>query len=231
MEEVTLIEFGQILMKRKRLILGFGLLFAVLAYLTSAFLLSPSYQATTSLYVNNGANQTADSITSINDINAAQELVSTYIEILNSNAALSEVISQANLEYSTEELKDIVFMSAKNDTEVLEIKVISANPDEAVLIANTLLSVAPDMLIRVVQAASVETIDTATIALQVGPNTEMNTMIGLLLGVIIAVLIAITDAVLDKRIKGENDLARYQLPLLAAIPNSLALQKKEEPLH
>ena len=226
MEEVTLIEIGQIIFKRKWLVIVLGILFALTAFLLSTYLFVPTYQATTSLFVNNGADRTADSVTSISDITASQELVGTYIQILNSNSVLNEVLERTGLDYTADELREMVSMSALNNTEVLEINVVSADAAEATLIANTLLTVAPDMLVRIVQAASVETIDTAVGAERVGPNVEINTIIGVLLGVILGVLIAITVAILDKRIKGENDLTQYQLPILATVPDSHSLPKK-----
>ncbi len=150
MMELSFMEIILIMLRRKWLIIGCSLGCALIAFLVSSFLLTPQYQATTSLFVNN-ANRTEDSVTSIGDITASQELVGTYIQILYSNAALEAVIEKQGLDYTASEIRNMVSMVAKNNTEVLEISVNSDDPDEAMAIANTLLSVAPDILTRVVR--------------------------------------------------------------------------------
>lgn len=226
MEELSIIEIGSILWRKKGLILIITMCFAVLALVFSVFVLDSKYEATVSLYVNNGV-ATGQSGTSLNDITASQELVETYIQILNSETAFSDVINTLDLDYSAAELSKMISMNAKNQTEVLEIHVTSLSPQEAILIANTFLDSAPEILIRVVKAASVETIDTATRATKVGPNVMRNTTIGVLLGFMVGVSIAILMFILDKRIKNEEDLKQhYQLPVLGAIPSFQGMQKK-----
>lgn len=226
MDELSLIELGQILLRRKWLVLSCSILLALIASLVSFYLITPSYQATTSLYVNNGSQSSADAVTSKSDIDASQALVATYIQILNSETSLNAVINKLNLVISTEDLRDMISMSALNNTEVLQINVVSGDPDEAVQIANTLLGVAPDILTRVVQTASVEKIDSAAAAEQVGPDIVRNTVLGFLLGLILSSLFVIVAAVMDKRVNGEEDITRHQLPLLAVIPDYVSIAKK-----
>lgn len=202
------------------MLLLFTLFFGALAYVLSAYVITPKYEATVSLYVNNGVTATAQTGTTLNDITASQELVSTYIQILNSETACSDVINTLDLDYSVSELQEMVSMNAKNETEVLEIHVTSPSPQEAIVVANTFLDSAPDILIRVVKAASVETVDTAARAVKVSPNTTRNTAVGLLIGFVLGAGVALLMFIVDKRIKNEEDLRQhYQLPVLGAIPS------------
>lgn len=227
MEELSIVEIGSILWRKKWSILLFTLFFGALAYLLSAFVIAPKYEATVSLYVNNGATATTQTGTTLNDITASQELVGTYIQILNSETACADVIDKLNLDYSVSELQEMISMNAKNETEVLEIHVTSPSPREAMAIANTFLNSAPEILVRIVNAASVETVDTATRAIKVSPNVTRNTALGLLLGFILSAGIALLRFIIDKRIKNEEDLRQhYQLPILGAIPSFQMKQKK-----
>lgn len=228
MEELSIVEIASILWKRKWSILLFTLFFGALAYALSAFVIAPKYEATASLYVNNGATATTQTGTTLNDITASQELVGTYIQILNSETACIDVIDKLNLDYSVSELQEMVSMNAKNETEVLEIHATSTSPQEAMAIANTFLHSAPEILVRVVNAASVETVDTATRTIKVSPNITKNTAVGLLLGFILSTGIVLLRFIIDKRIKNEEDLKQhYQLPILGAIPSFQIKQKKE----
>lgn len=227
MEELSIVEIGSILWRKKWSILLFTLFFGALAYSLSAFVIAPKYEATVSLYVNNGATATTQTGTTLNDITASQELVGTYIQILNSETACADVIDKLNLDYSVSELQEMISMNAKNETEVLEIHVTSPSPREAMAIANTFLNSAPEILVRIVNAASVETVDTATRAIKVSPNVTRNTALGLLLGFILSAGIALLRFIIDKRIKNEEDLRQhYQLPILGAIPSFQMKQKK-----
>ena len=228
MEELSIIEIGSVLWRKKGLIVLFTLCFGVLAYVLSAFVLPPKYEATVSLYVNNGVVASGQTGTTLSDITASQELVGTYIQILNSETACADVIALLDLDYTVDQLQKMVSMNAKNETEVLEIHVTSPRPQEAVMIANTFLESAPNILIRVVKAASVETVDTATRAVKVSPNTLRNSGIGLLLGFVLGAGIALLLFILDKRIKSEEDLkSHYQPPLLGAIPSFQMKQTKQ----
>jgi capsular polysaccharide biosynthesis protein len=220
LEELSIIEIGSVLWRKKGLLLLFTLCFGALAYVLSAFVIAPKYEATVSLYVNNGVTDTAQTGTTLNDITASQELVGTYIQILNSETACANVIALLDLDCTVDELQEMVSMNAKNETEVLEIHVTSHSPQKAILIANTFLESAPNILIRVVKAATVETVDTATRAVKVSPNIMRNTALGLLIGFILGTGMALLLFIIDKRIKSEEDLRlHYQVPVLGAIPS------------
>ncbi|MEG0874737.1 MAG: Wzz/FepE/Etk N-terminal domain-containing protein [Clostridiales bacterium] len=227
MEELSLIDIGSIIMRNKWLLLIFTVVFALGAFLVSVFLVTPKYTATASLYVNNGVVPQDGLGTSISDITAAQELVGTYIQILNSETAITSVIEKLNLPYTVAQVQNMITMSAKNETEVLEIKVTTTSSEESILIANTLLETAPSILIRIVKAASVETIDYAVLAPKVSPGIAKNTAIGALLGLVLGVFLSLTMSILDRRIRGEDDLTkRYNLPILAIVPNVHSYERK-----
>ena len=87
------------------------------------------------MYVNNSSisvGNTSVSITS-GDISAAQSLVKTYIVIMQSRKTLNAVIEQAKLPYTYEQLKSMVSANAVNATEIFEINVTGADPEETEL--------------------------------------------------------------------------------------------------
>lgn len=217
--EITLQEIFSILWGRALLIILCTLLGGVLAFGVTAFMISPEYTAKVSMYVNNSEGK-QDAYMNINDINASQKLVSTYVEILKSDTVLNKVIEVAELEYTATDIREMMSASSVNGTEIFEIKVISKDPEESALIANTIAEVGPEEIVRVVKAGSVELIDPAKVPTNPSaPNVMLNTIIGVMLGGVLSVLGVLVCAMLDTRIKTEEDLEKvYALPILGAIP-------------
>ena len=220
--EISLQEIIMILWRKAWLIalclvVGGGIGFGV-----SRYLIDPTYSSRVSMYVNNNKDR-SDTALNINDINASQKLVATYIQILKSDVVLNEVIEQMGLEYTTDKLRGMISASAVNSTEILEVIVTSKDPEEAAAIANKLAEVAPPQIIRVVQAGDVQLIDEAVISLEpVAPNTKLNTLIGAMAGVVLAAGVILVLAMLDISVKSAEDLSKhYDLPVLGVIPDLL----------
>lgn len=225
-QEISLAEIFGILWNRVWIILisiGVG---GILAFTVTSLMITPSYASRMSMYVNNSKDRVETPL-NINDINASQKLVATYIEILKSNVVLDKVIEEMGLSYSADQLKKMISASALNGTEILEVTVTSKDPEEAAAIANTLAEVAPSEIIRVVQAGDVALIDKAVPEFApIAPNTVLNTIIGLLLGGVLSCLVILVMAMLDTRVKGQEDLEKHcNLPVLGAIPDILEAMK------
>lgn len=218
--EITLQEIFIILWSKVLLIMTITLVGGVLAFCVSRYMLDPTYTSRISMYVNNNA-QKENSVANINDINASQKLVSTYIEILKSDTVLGKVLEETHLPYTISELRKMLAANSINGTEIFEVKVTTENAEEAALIANTIAAMAPEEIIRVVKAGSVELIDKAVPALApTSPNVLLNTVIGFMLGGVLSVLGVLVLEMLDNRIKSEEDLKKYyDIPILGAIPD------------
>lgn len=217
--EITLQEIFSILWGKALLIVLCTVVGGVVAFGITKFIISPEYTAKVTMYVNNSEGK-QDTYMNINDINASQKLVSTYVEILKSNTVINKVIEEAGLEYTSTQIREMMSASSLNGTEIFEVKVISENPEESALIANTIAKVGPEEIIRVVKAGSVELIDPAKVPDKPSaPNVILNTIIGIMLGGVLSVLGVLVYAMMDIRIKMEEDLEKvYALPILGAIP-------------
>ena len=127
----------------------------------------------------------------------------------------------SNTERENTIARKMLTASAVNGTEIFEVKVTTKDADEAAVIANTIAAVAPEEIIRVVKAGSVELIDEAVPATSPSsPNVLLNTIIGLMLGGVLSVLGVLVAEMLDNRIKTEDDLKKgYDFPILGTIPD------------
>lgn len=226
--EISLLEILSILWHKAWLIVLCVVLGGALGFGISRYMIEPTYTSRISMYVNNNKER-SESQLNINDINASQKLVATYIEILKSNVVLDKVITQMGLPYSSEALRGMITTSALNSTEILQVKVTTNNPEEAAAIANTLAEIAPPEIIRVIQAGGVELIDSAVAnPVPVGPNVRLNSVIGALLGAVLASLGVLVAAMLDTRVKTEEQLQKqYDLPVLGVIPDILEAIKHQ----
>ena len=218
--EISLQEIFMILWNKVWVIILCTLIGGVAAFGISAFVLDPTYTSRVSMYVNSNTER-ENTIANLNDINASQKLVSTYIEILKSDNVLSKVITETGFTYTPEQIRKMLTASAVNGTEIFEVKITTKDANEAAVIANTIAAVAPEEIIRVVKAGSVELIDEAVPATSPSsPNVLLNTIIGLMLGGVLSVLGVLVAEMLDNRIKTEDDLKKgYDFPILGTIPD------------
>ncbi|MEG0779010.1 MAG: Wzz/FepE/Etk N-terminal domain-containing protein [Oscillospiraceae bacterium] len=202
-------------------ILGVG------ALCVSKFFLTPLYTASASMYVYSESNRVNNAITA-SELNTSQQLVQTYIVILTSNSVLDQVSDKLGGAYSAEELRKMMTAAAIDNTETFRISVTNADPAMAQKIANTLATVAPSEIIRVVKAGAVEVIDYATLPKSpTSPRIAVNTAIGALLGMVCSILAVIVLAMLDTAVRCEEDLTEYfNIPVIGVIP-SLNTKGKE----
>lgn len=217
--EYSLSEIFVILVKRLWIIVLCILVVTLGAFGVTKILIPEKYTASVSMYVapNNG---NADLIASLNELNYAQKVVNTYIEILKTDSFMRSVAEKSGLGYSPGDLKKMVEMGPLNDTEIFKVQVTTTDPHDSLSLANTIARLAPQKIIEIKDADAVRVVDPATLpAAPSSPNVLMNTAIGFALGLITGIMTALIMEMLDKRIKDEDDLLKhYDLPILGVIP-------------
>jgi capsular polysaccharide biosynthesis protein len=238
--------FG-VLLKRLWLIALASVFGFAAAYAVSRFAIAPKYTSSVSLYVNNTSEAQPLSAVNINDINASQKLVNTYIVILQDNEVLGQLGQRLLEEYDvgslgeyipmkqtsgppqvdTEGLRGMVSMSSVNNTEVLKIEAETKSAELSARICTIMTEIAPAVLMRVVKAGSVEVIGSAKPAdEQSSPRVMLNSVIGLAAGMLLAAAISVLAHILDNTVKDEEGLKqRFNIPVLGEIPDFSAPQK------
>ena len=237
MEEDTidLLELAKALWKNILIIALVAVLVGFMAFGYTAFMVKPQYQATASLYVNNSSfslGATSFSISSA-DLSASNSLVSVYIYILQSRTTMEDVIKEADLSYTPEELSKMVSAIGVSSTGAFEVTVTSNNPAEAELIANTIAQILPDRISEIVDGSSVRIVDYAVIpSHRAGPSMVKNTAVGILAGGFLAAAVVILRFLLDDRskvmIKSADELWELypDIQVLAMIPAMRVSEKK-----
>ena len=221
-ETIELRELLEILLKRKLLIILMTVLCTVAGGVYSVFLITPMYNAETTMMVNGAKNMTdiASSL-DIGSINLSQKLVVTYGEIVKSRIVLEQTIDSLKLDMTYEQLLRKTTAQQVGGTEILKIAVQDEDPAQAAVIANKISDVFVKEVMRILKVNNVETIDKAIpIEKPVNVKTALNIAIAMILGLMLGVFIAFVLEYMDNTIKTENDVQKYlDLPVLGLIPD------------
>lgn len=218
---IDLVDLAKALWCRAWAIVLTMVIFGGAAFGYARFLITPLYQASAMMYVNNSSINVGSTQVDLNDLTAAQSLVETYIVILKTRTTLEEVIDAAGLSYDYETLSDMIEAEAVNSTEVFSIEVTSPDPTEAEKIANTIAELLPDRIAEIVDGSSVRIVDYAVVPSQKAyPSLSRYTLLGLLLGAAVSCGFVVLRVLFDDQIRDEEYVQQtFNLPLLAAVPD------------
>ena len=142
MEELDLKDLFNMFWVRKLQIILIVAIFVVIGVIYSYAILKPEYRSTTSiLLAKSNTTQSEDSTITSTEITLNQKLVSTYSELLKMDTVLTQVINNLNINKTTDQLKNSIQVSAKDDTEIIEISVTDSDREMAQRIANEVAQV------------------------------------------------------------------------------------------
>lgn len=221
--EIDLKELFELIIARIRLVILVVIMFTVSAYLISEFVITPKYQASARLYVNNNKTSVSQNVT-LTDLNTGRELVPLYSEFIESDTVLEQVAAavsnETNMPFDADELRKILSSGAVNDTALIEITVTTPSPEVSQIIANAVVDIAPDRITEFMDGSSVKVVDYAKLPEEpVSPNVMKNTLIGFVLGVIISIGMIFVMELMDTRVKNEEDLKKLlEYPVIGIIP-------------
>ncbi|WP_040928603.1 YveK family protein [Nosocomiicoccus massiliensis] len=215
-QTIDLEDLFKIIKKNFFSIVALPLLFGIIALLISMYLITPKYESTTQLLVNQKENE--NTILS-QQVQSNLKLIQTYSEIIKSPRILDEVSNRLDNRYTTTEIQNMLNISSQSDSQVLNISVKSEHSELSNTIANTVAEVFSEDVENIMNVDNVSILSVAEgNGEQVEPRTLVNVAVGMFVGFILAALIIFLKEVLDKRIKNEDDVAEYlDLPVLGSI--------------
>lgn len=212
--------------KRSWLVALVSVMCAVAVLLGTYLFVTPMYEASVKIYVNNS---TLDDITSIisSDLSASRSLVNTYIVILETRETLDDVAEYAGVDIAYKKLLNRVSAKAVDDTEIFEVTVKSENPQEAEKLANAVAYILPKRISSIVSGSSAEVVERAVVPTSpCSPSYVTNGLLGFLLGMALTIAVIAIKVLTDTTIRTEEDIAQVcNYPMLAAIPNMNATGK------
>ena len=229
-QEIDLLKLLKVLLSRIWIIIAAALVGGVAFFLFTFFFITPKYQSSALLYVNNNSLNLGSTKLNISsgDISASSSLIDTYAVILKSHTTLEQAIKEGAIPYNYEQLSKKVTGGAEGKTPVFKITVTDSNPEMAAHICNTIVEIMTDEnsgISAIVEGSSVSVIDYAVVAVKKSsPSLSKNSAIGMLLGFVVACGVIILISLMDTTIREEAYLIETykDIPVLANIPNLLA---------
>ena len=221
MEELDLKELFNIFWERKLEIVVILLISIIIGAVYSYFIVEPTYTSYTTLLLTQVNSEDSESITQT-DLTLNSKLVSTYSELIKSNAVLREVIDSLNIHNLNEEtLKNGIKVSAVTDTEMIKITVTNTNPNNAEIIANKIAEVFSDKIADIYKINNVYVVDKAEASQEPSNiNHIKDIVIFMLIGIVIACGYVLLINMIDNTVKTETDIEKITgLKVLASIPN------------
>lgn len=222
--EIDLLELFQVLLSRIWLILSAGLFLALVCFAVSKFLITPTYESTTKIYI---LNKTESANVTYSDVQMGTQLTKDYAELISSRYVLEEVIQKLGLDEDYKGLLDQVSVTTPSDTRIVAITVEDTDPVQAMNIANCIREVASDHIQNVMDIEAVNVVETANMPTEkAGPSCMKWTLIGGVLGCFILCAIILIQYLLDDTIKSSEDVEKYLgLSTLALIPVAVSAEE------
>ena len=176
------------------------------------------YQSSTTLYVEPQVNS---SIVDYEGILTNNKMIKTYRQIIQSRKIVGKVIENLNLNYTYEQLSNMMSVSTVSDTEMLSISIKSEYYSEAPIIANEVANVFIAQMKEDMGIENIVVIDEALENLTpVEPNMFKLMILGLGAGLVLGCTLAFIFDSMDNKIKNHEDVKKYlKVKTIGMIPN------------
>ena len=224
MDELDLKDLFNMFWVRKLQIILIVAILVVVGFIYSYILLVPQYQSTTSILLaksNTSQGGTTSSTITSTDLTLNQKLISTYSALLKSESVLTEVINNLGIDKTVNQLENSITVSAKEDTEIIEIRVADQDAQLAQRIANEVAQVFITKIaqeyynmdnVYIVDEAKVETVP-------YNINHVKDLVIFAAVGLVIAIVYVLIANMLDTTVKSKEDIEhKLGLTVLSSIP-------------
>jgi capsular polysaccharide biosynthesis protein len=230
-ETISLKELLATLKKRLVMILLITMTAGLVSGVVSYFFLTPIYQASTQILVNQ--EKSDQSFFNPSEVQTNLQLINTYNVIIKSPAILDKVIVRQGLDMTAGQLNGKITVASEKDSQVVNISVQDEDPKVAAEIANSIASVFQTEIKDIMKTnvnnvsilAKAEVVENQS---PIKPQPVLNVAIAIVVGLMAAVGLAFLLEYFDNTIKNEQDIEKIlELPILGVIAQ-IDDQKMEE---
>lgn len=218
-ETISLKELLQTLQKRLGLIAVITITAVLISGIVSYFFLTPIYQASTQLLVNQSKSE--QSVYSPSEVQTNLQLINTYNVIIKSPAILDIVAAELESDMTASQLNGKIVVQSEKDSQVVNISVQDPNAATAAKIANKTAEVFKKEIVNIMNVDNVSILAKATVAdhpVPIKPNPQLNIAIALVVGLMLGVGFSFLLEYLDNTIKTEQDIEKIlELPVLGVV--------------
>ena len=225
-DEIDLVELFYVLWGHLWQILLCLVLGALVALGITRFLITPMYEATSSIYIVSASN---NSVVDLTDLQIGAQLTADYQELMLSRPLLEDVIENLDLKdahneepMSVKELREMIEIANASDTRILKLTVTSPDPQESADIANELVNQACIYLPQIMETDEPNLVEAAIPPTEKSsPSYAKNTLIGGFLAACLCCGVLIARYLLNDTFMTPDDVAKvFGVQPLATIPES-----------
>lgn len=221
-QEITLDlrEIFQIIRKGLWIILLITILSVAASGAVSYYLLTPSYEASSTIIIGNSSKLSEENGYDYNDVLMFQQLAKTYGQIAESRTVAEKAAKKLGQDISTQDIQSKTTVNIAADTQVLKITATSTSREDAQNTANVLSDTFVEEAMRIFPSGNVQVMDRATYPEDpVSPRPILNMAIAFFLGLMVSLGIIFLKEYLDNTVKSENDIHRLLgIPVIGLIP-------------
>ena len=217
MEEIDLLELFRAILKHIKLIIVLCILFGVGGFFGTKLLITPTYTASTSIYLTPQISESGS--LDYNSQMANSKLVTNVVNLLTQNNIMSEVAKDVGLE-SAKNVKDVLTVSNETNTEIVTITATTTDPKLSKDIANSTVSTFINRMQKNLNVRNIEVVDKAKLSyVPSGPNVKMNTLLATMVGFVLGCGYAVLKFLLDNRLRTKEEAEKYLgVPVFCEIP-------------
>lgn len=214
---IDLTQLYKLFKKNLRFVIISVVLFAVVAFAYTSFFVEKKYASQSSIFLVSKVNADTGTVDA-NALNANSKQVNNYMAMLKGENILTNVANQLDLNVG--EVKNAVSVSNVADTEIIEIKAVSDNPEKSKRIVETLTSTFFKEVKETLQIENMTILNDPKVSnVPVSPNKRKNTVIGAMIGLLLSGGYIFLIYIFDKRLKTKQEVESYLgIPVLAEIP-------------
>lgn len=214
--EIDLVALMYRLLEKAKWIIAAALVGTILAGVITANLITPMYESTSKLYVVNSSNAAID----LAALQIGDKLAADYVQVFNNWEVHDKVISALGLNYTYQEIQNMLTITTPSSTRIIEITATSSDPQEARDIAMAYAEVACAFIVARMQTESPSIFENPRVpVLPSSPSMARNLVIGFMLGAIIAAAVIVIQFIVDDRVRSTDTLQKQLgLPTLGMMP-------------
>lgn len=208
----------QTLRKRLSLILSITFILVFITGLVSYFFLTPVFQASTQLLVNQSKNDQTSY--QYNEVQTNLQLINTYNVIIKSPAILELVIKDLDLDMTVGELNEKITVQNEKNSQVVILSVEDSDSKRAAEIANKTAAVFQNEIVKIMNVDNVKILAKASEnPSPIKPRPLLNVAAAMIVGLLAGIGVAFLLEHFDNTVKDEREIEKLiGVAVLGVIP-------------
>ena len=217
MEEIDLLELFRAVLKYIKLIIVLCIVFGLGGFLGTKFLITPTYTASTSIYLTPQISESGS--LDYNSQMANSKLVTNVVNLLTQNNVMSEVAKDVSMENAAS-VKKCISVTNETNTEIVTVTATTEDPKLSKDIANGTVNTFIKTMQKNLNVRNIEIVDKAKLSyVPSGPNIKKNTMLATMVGFVLGCGYAVLRFLFDNRLRTKEEAEKYLgIPVFCEIP-------------